>query len=249
MQKGQLSEILPSDTSLAANDWSFVAALRQAAASPSLTKAERTRLRLLAAIAARLIGGVEAAALRVSDIAAEAAVAHGTFYRYFADRQMAIEALLADFVRFLRDSLAESRIAGSSDVPPGSRARVLAATLTYVRLFRDNAGLMRCLMNLGSEGAGFRDSFHELNRVWNGRVATAIAHRRSTFAETPPVSADTMLPTAYALGGMIDEFLTQLYLRRDPALASLAGDEVAITDLLTELWCRAAYGTLPPARS
>src|SRR4051794_8177372 len=153
MQKGQLSEILPSDTSLAANDWSFVAALRQAAASPSLTKAERTRLRLLAAIAARLIGGVEAAALRVSDIAAEAAVAHGTFYRYFADRQMAIEALLADFVRFLRDRLAESRIAGSSDVPPGSRARVLAATLTYVRLFRDNAGLMRCLMNLGSEGA------------------------------------------------------------------------------------------------
>jgi TetR/AcrR family transcriptional regulator, ethionamide resistance regulator len=45
---------------------------------------------------------------------------------------------------------------------------------------------------------------------------------------------------------MIDEFLTQLYLRRDPALAALAGDEAAVADLLTELWCRGAYGSLPP---
>jgi len=56
-----------------------------------------------------------------------------------------------------------------------------------------------------------------------------------------------MLPTAYALGGMIDEFLAQLYLRRDPALAGLAGDEAAVADLLTELWCRGAYGSLPQA--
>src|SRR4051812_39595809 len=76
----------------------FVAVLRLAAASPSLAKSERTRLTLLAAIAARLTAGIEAASLRVSDIAAEAGVAHGTFYRYFADRQSAVEALVADFV-------------------------------------------------------------------------------------------------------------------------------------------------------
>jgi hypothetical protein len=43
---------------------------------------------------------------------------------------------------------------------------------------------------------------------------------------------------------MIDEFLTQLYLRQDPALSHLAGNEEA--DLLTELWCLCAYGRLPP---
>ena len=83
----------------------------------------------------------------MTDIAAEAGLAHGTFYRYFADRRAAVGALVADFVRFLRDRLAESR-----DGPPGSRARVRAATLTYVRLFRDNAGLMRCLMSLDNGG-------------------------------------------------------------------------------------------------
>ena len=221
------------------SDAGFLAALRLAAEAPGLGKTERTRLKLLAAIAARLSAGIEEAALRVADIAAEAGLAHGTFYRYFADRRTAVGALVADFVRFLRDRLAESR-----DGPPGSRARVRAATLTYVRLFRDNAGLMRCLMSLDNEGAGFRASFHELNRAWNGRVAAAIAHRRDPVAEAAAVAAT--LPTAYALGGMIDEFLTQLYLRRDPALAALAGDEAAVADLLTELWCRGAYGSLLP---
>jgi TetR/AcrR family transcriptional regulator, ethionamide resistance regulator len=221
------------------SDAGFLAALRLAAEAPGLGKTERTRLKLLAAIAARLSAGIEEAALRVADIAAEAGLAHGTFYRYFADRRVAVGALVADFVRFLRDRLAESR-----DGPPGSRARVRAATLTYVRLFRDNAGLMRCLMSLDNEGAGFRASFHELNRAWNGRVAAAIAHRRDPIAGAAAVAAT--LPTAYALGGMIDEFLTQLYLRRDPALAALAGDEAAVADLLTELWCRGAYGSLPP---
>ena len=219
---------------------SFVAALRQAAEVARLGKAQRTRLKLLAAVASRLSAGVEEAALRVSDIAAEARVAHGTFYRYFADRQAAVGALLVDFVLFLHDRLAESR-----DGPPGSRARVRAATLTYVRMFRDNAGLMRCLMSLGKEGARFRESFHDLNRAWNGRVASAIAHRRSGIAGAVPASPEATLPTAYALGGMIDEFLAQLYLRRDPALAALARDEAAIADLLTELWCRGAYGSLP----
>jgi AcrR family transcriptional regulator len=236
--------LVTPDTALIAaeSDGGFVAVLRLAAASPGLAKSERTRLTLLAAIAARLTVGVEAASLRVSDIAAEAGVAHGTFYRYFADRQSAVEALVADFVGFLRDRLAESR-----EGPPGSRARVRAATLTYVRLFRDNAGLMRCLMDLGSEGAGFRDSLHALNRAWNSRVATAIAQRRAALAGEPAQTAASTVPTAYALGGMIDEFLTQLYLRRDPALAGLAGDEAAVADLLTELWCRGAYGSVPSA--
>jgi TetR/AcrR family transcriptional regulator, ethionamide resistance regulator len=227
------------ENSRAESDSGFLAALRRAAEAPGLGKTERTRLKLLAAIAARLSAGIEEAALRVADIAAEAGLAHGTFYRYFADRRVAVGALVADFVRFLRDRLAESR-----DGPPGSRARVRAATLTYIRLFRDNAGLMRCLMSLDNEGAGFRASFHDLNRAWNGRVAAAIAHRRDPVAEAAAVAAT--LPTAYALGGMIDEFLTQLYLRRDPALAALAGDEAAVADLLTELWCRGAYGSLPP---
>ncbi|MBL9035352.1 MAG: TetR family transcriptional regulator [Rhodospirillaceae bacterium] len=218
----------------------FAAALLDAAAAPALRKVERTRLRILAAIAQLLADGAEPAELRVADIVAAADLAHGTFYRYFPDQRAAVEALVGDFARFLRDELANAR-----DGATGSRARVRSATLAYTRAFRANAGLMRCLIRLGREDAAFGRAFQELNQAWNRRMAGAIArHRAGRSAKA--ASAESLLPTAYALGGMIDEFLTQLYLRRDPALKHLARDEEAVADLLTELWCLGAYGRLPP---
>jgi TetR/AcrR family transcriptional regulator, ethionamide resistance regulator len=212
----------------------FAAVLRRRAGEQDLRKTERTRLDLLSALAARLESGAEPAELRVADITAEAGLAHGTFYRYFTDRQDALEALVGEFARHLRQSLAAVR-----EGAPASRARVRAATRAYVRLFRANAGLMRCLMDLGPDGAAFRAHFQSLNRDWNGRVAAAIARRWGK-------PSGSMLPTAYAIGGMIDDFLAGLYLRRDPALAAFAKNEAAVADLLTDLWCRAAYGAVSP---
>ena len=40
---------------------------------------------------------------------------------------------------------------------------------------------------------------------------------------------------------MIDEFLAQVYLRKEPALAHLADHEERIADILTDLWCFGAY--------
>jgi AcrR family transcriptional regulator len=212
----------------------FMQALLNAADKPGIRKIQRTRLRLLASIAKQLSDGVEQADLRVADVVAAAGLAHGTFYRYFPDLRSAIEVLVGDFAIFLYQRLANSR-AGAS----GSRERVKDATLTYIRVFNANAGLMRCLNSLRREDTAFRKAFLELSQGWNTRMASAIARRRGT------TSAEEFLPTAYALGGMIDEFLTQLYLRQDPALSHLANDEEAVADLLTELWCLGAYGRLP----
>ncbi|MCK6453837.1 MAG: TetR family transcriptional regulator [Alphaproteobacteria bacterium] len=211
----------------------FAAVLLRAAGRPSQRKSERTRFRLLAAAAACLARGQEPGQVRVADIAAAAGVAHGTFYRYFGDRGEAMEILVNEFARFLRE-----RLGAVQQGAPASPARVRAATLAYLRLFRANIGLMRCLMNVGPESASYRERFHALNRDWNGKVAAAIAMRRARGE-----SAETLLPTAYALGGMVDEFLAQLYLRRDPALGALAADEEAVAELLTALWCRGAYGS------
>ena len=213
---------------------SFMRALLEAADAPSNRKIQRTRLRLLASIAKQLSDGAEQADLRVADVVAAADLAHGTFYRYFPDLRSAIEALVGDFAIFLYQQLANSR-GGAS----GSRERVRDATLTYIKVFKANAGLMRCLNSLRREDTAFRKAFLELSLGWNTRMASAIARRRG-FA-----SAEEFLPIAYALGGMIDEFLTQLYLRQDPALSHLANDEEAVADLLTELWCLGAFGRLP----
>ena len=220
---------------------SFAQVLLDRANAPDLRKTERTRLRLLASIAGRLSDGSEHTELRVADVAAAAGLGHGTFYRYFPDLRSAMEALVTDFAAFLHDQLTYAR-----DGTSGSRNRVRGATLAYTRAFRANAGLMRCLISLSREDTVFSKAFQALNDGWNRRMASALA-RRPGFKSSPnhPPSL-AFLPTAYALGGMIDEFLTQLYLRRVPSLSHLANDEVAVADLLTELWCLSAYGRLPP---
>jgi len=222
----------------AADEWAmldFAASLLAAADKAGLRKVERTRLRLLASIAGELMAGAERTDLKVADVTAKAGLAHGTFYRYFADMRAATEALIEHFSAFVQE-----RIAGARDGEAGSRARVLGATLVYARLFRRNAGLMRCLIGLTGETTSFARSYQRLNRDWYGRVAAAIARRRSGTEQPHDV-----LPAAYALGGMIDEFLTQIYLRKDPALAHLAGEEEKVAELLTDLWCFGAYGAHP----
>ena len=63
---------------------------------------------------------------------------------------------------------------------------------------------------------GLRTIYQGLNRQWYARVAAAIARRRAAMSGDEAASPSDLLPTAYALGGMIDEFLTQLYLRATP---------------------------------
>lgn len=213
---------------------SFGMALILDAGKSDLPKTSRTRLRLIAAAADLLNKRDDVTALRVADIARQAGYAHGTFYRYYDGVPAIIEETVAVFAEFQRDRLGAVRVGA-----PGSRERVRATTLAYIKIFRVNAGMMRCLMGLGAESRHYRARFHELNRDWNRRVAQAIAANSGDGA-----SAEALLPTAYALGGMIDEFLAQLYLHRDPALAALADDPEAVADLLSDLWCRGAYGTL-----
>lgn len=219
---------------------SFASVLLSASRDGGLRKTERTRLRLMASIAEQLASGVDRNDLKVANIAASAGLAHGTLYRYFTDIRDATEALIKAFSEFLRDQLADAR-----EGETGSRERVRGATLTYTRLFRENAALMRCLIGLGGENSDFARSYQSLNRDWNMRMAAAIARRRAPDSEGNPVPPAACLPTACALGGMIDEFLSQLYLRKDPALANLIDDEGAVADLLSDLWCLGAYGGVP----
>jgi TetR/AcrR family transcriptional regulator, ethionamide resistance regulator len=214
----------------------FAASLLAVADNTGLRKVERTRLRLLASMATALMSGVERADLKVADVTRGAGLAHGTFYRYFTDMRMATDALIEEFSTFVQEKIASAR-----EGETGSRARVHGATLLYTRLFRRNAGLMRCLISLTGETTSFARSYQRLNRDWYGRVAAAIAKRRGQEK-----SRHDFLPAAYALGGMIDEFLTQVYLRKDPALTHLAGEEEKIADLLTDLWCFGAYGAERP---
>ena len=225
----------PDAAPISADSLSFSGVLRERADAAG-AKTERTRNRLLAAIAEELRDGVDRSELKVAAVTGRAGVAHGTWYRYFDDMRAGTEALIEAFSAFLRERLSSARSGA-----PGSRERVRATTLIYARLFAGNAELMRCLFALGEGDSAFARTYGELNRDWYQRMALAIARRR-TAATGERIGPAEALATAYALGGMIDEFLTQVHLRRDPALAHLAGDAEAAANLLTEIWCRGAYG-------
>jgi TetR/AcrR family transcriptional regulator, ethionamide resistance regulator len=215
----------------------FASVLLSRSGAPDLRKTDRTRLKLLAGLASELQSGVERSGLKVAAVTASAGVAHGTFYRYFEDIRAATEALVEAFSGFVREQLE-----GAREGEPGSRERVHGATLIYARVFRANAPLMRCLFDLGGDNTAVSRSLQKLNWEWNMRMAASIAKRRAVASGGRPQPPAALLPVAYALGGMIDEFLSQLYLRQDPALERLADDEAAVADLLTELWCLGAYG-------
>ncbi|MFN2461573.1 MAG: TetR family transcriptional regulator, partial [Candidatus Velthaea sp.] len=77
------------------NRWTYVGRVAVEGAPAGRTASrelKRTRLDLLEA-AERLLAAGDARAVTVSAIAAEAHLAHGTFYRYFPDRNAALEAL------------------------------------------------------------------------------------------------------------------------------------------------------------
>ncbi|WP_346908894.1 hypothetical protein [uncultured Roseibium sp.] len=223
----------------AENDLRFSAVL-MIRAREAKRKTERTRSRLLASLADHLADGIDRRELKVAAVTAAADVAHGTFYRYFDDIRAATDALIEEFALYLRATLSTQR--GGE---PGSRERVWGTSLVYARLFAYNAALMKCLFDMGSESTAFARSYQELNRSWYERTAMAIARHMSDNGEaTKPEEA---LPVAYALGGMVDEFLTQIHLRKAPALAHFAGDPEAVADFLTDLWLKGAYGTVSPS--
>jgi len=41
---------------------------------------------------------------------------------------------------------------------------------------------------------------------------------------------------AYALGGMVDQYLSGLYLSRDDGIIAVSGDAGAVVDTLTMIW-------------
>ena len=120
-----------------------------------------------------------------------------------------------------------------------------AANLHWLAVIRANAGLSRCIMQLGDEEPGFRELVHRTNREWYERIAASITRRFPTGA----VSKEVALLAAYSLGAMMDEMARKLIVYPDPALLELTGkvapSDGEIADFFTVLWHRALYSGQP----
>jgi len=113
-----------------------------------------------------------------------------------------------------------------------------AATRAYFALFELNPGLMRCLIHHleGFPEAGA--AFQRLNREWIEAVVASVERRQRFEGGEPVIPRPELLRRAYALGGMIDHYLSNLLLSKDPNLIEISRDRETVLETLTLIWER-----------
>lgn len=187
-------------------------------------KSERTKIALQVAACAYLddhpIRDMTVAALCKS-----AGVAHGTFYIYFSDRNALLADVLTQFVEHIQHCMRQVGPARPGDV-------VGAVTSVYFDIFDRNRGLMKCLVNHLEDYPETMLAFQSLNRVWLRGVVVSL--RRRNIATH--LDDAELLRRAYALGGMVDQYLAALFLNNDQTLAAVSRDRDEVIGTLTTLW-------------
>jgi AcrR family transcriptional regulator len=200
--------------------------------TPPKQKGLRTRERLKIATA-KVLEQRGYHAMRVADITASAEVAEGSFYMYFKDKTDASITVLTEFLHSFLDL--EVRSAGHRSAFEAIRA----TNRRWLSVCRANAGLMRCILQVGDEEPAFSRLAQQANRSWYERVVQGLSRRRGG-AETEP----TWL-AAYLLGGMMDELVRRLIVYPDPELhriaESLGADDDAMADAASVLWLKVFY--------
>lgn len=202
-------------------------------------KGDRTRDRLkLATIDA--LSEIGYRDMKVTDICERAGVSSGTFYLYFQNKTEVTHVVLEEFIGHL-DQLLSNRSAEKS-----AFRTLYQANLEWLKSIRANAGLFRCILQIGDASPELSVLTHGLNARWYRRIMKNVMRR---FPRADQSSEDTVLLVVYALGSMMDEIAHKLVVDLDPHLAELV-EKVAPRDedfaeLLSMIWYRTLYGKTP----
>lgn len=159
--------------------------------------------------------------VRVADIAAEAGVAYGTFYRYFESKDAVLRALVEEVVDDLFRASTERPADGDEDL-------VLGSVRAFLRAYRAQAAMMRVLeqvMNVSPEFLLVRNGIKDRFASALEAAIRAAQERGHVDLEIDPLHA------AYALGGMVQDSAYSLYVLRQPSL-----DEDTLARTLARLW-------------
>lgn len=217
----------PDETKLAAAELS-------AKAIPQTPRGRRTREALVGA--ARQVferdGYLEA---RVTDIAAAAGVAHGTFYTYFASKE---EVFLELAVRLLGEMLGASPSAGEHR-PARTRLAdpyraIERANRRYLESYRRNAKLMGIIEHVAMFNAELGVIREARARSFSDRAARSIAELQAAGLADPDLNPRL---AATALTSMVSRFAYVWFV--DAPAGGVSADFDHGVDTLTRLWANA----------
>jgi len=198
-------------------------------AQDGLRKGARTEMRIRWA-ACELLEECSLSDLKVADICTRLEIAQGTFYQYFVDRDTLLSSLLESFVHFLSANMAAAAKGGRT-----YEETTRETTRIYCQLFVQNRGLMKCLLNHYESFPQARKILQEFNTNWIETVVKSIKRRRGSRRSGHASDAE-LRRRCYALGGMVDQYLSYIYLQGDQDVTAVAGDIDTIVDTLDYIW-------------
>ncbi len=207
------------------------------AAAQEIRKArsgEKSRLKLMAA-AARVLETVDYRDLLVESVCQEAGVAKGTFYIYFAGKDIFLKDLARGYVNF--EIQTYPRLSSKNS----EFTNTIKWIAWYEKTFAGNVGVLRCIVQMGAVDNEMRDIWYERNRRI---VDRSMSGWMKTHPNSDPVLQRRLMRTA---GGMLDQSL----LERHRVLTGPGLQESDSLESLIELHAfmnyRAMYGRNPPA--
>jgi AcrR family transcriptional regulator len=193
---------------------------------PRSAKGRRTRARLLEAGKAvfERDGFLQA---RITDIAAEAQVSHGSFYHYFDSK----ESLFREIAEQV-----EVRLVSMDDVPHGVDRdsgpvdRIRAANRSYLMAYKKEAKIMRVIEEVSRYDETVRTVRARRDDYLAARLESAMQRLQAEGLADPRI--DTRY-AATALGGMVAKFAEMMFVG-----GSVFDPETAV-EQLTLLWANA----------
>lgn len=214
-------------------------------ASSGASKGQRTHALLMynTAVVLERSGIVPDLVAQVCDLSK---VSRGTFYTYFKDALGAAMAVMTDFLRTASGWLA------AFERPPGLYDTMVQLLTFDAMLHRENAGLFRCLYVMNPQNATNKRPYrlwqkvrHEWRLVLSDQLAALVRRSRRADADFRKGAA---LHVTYALAGMADDVLFQMYVADNPFFKRTVPGIDYLVELLAVMWFRSLVGRNPPAR-
>lgn len=198
---------------------------------------DKSRLRLAAA-GAGLLDATSYRDLNVEDICAAAELAKGTFYIYYASKDVFLEELARQYVDF-----------ELATYPPGASggerfAAVRALVAWYERIFAANHGILRCLVQMGGQNPTMQALWHQRNHAIVEHSVQGLRARHNI----PDSDLPLVRLAVRTAGGMLDQSLfAQFSIQVSPGFSPDLDPELVI-DFHAILLHRAIYGIDPSIR-
>jgi AcrR family transcriptional regulator len=165
---------------------------------------------------------------RVSDIAQEAQVSHGTFYTYFDTKEAVFEAVSYQVIEAMLESMA---IAAPD---PDFHGRVRDSVRRFVMAYRPHSTMIGLMEQVGTFSAEMRTLRLELRDTFVKRTQRGIERMKELGLVTAGLDVEY---TAEALGAML-EHTCYVWFALDHAF-----DEERMIDSLAAVWERALAGS------